>query len=232
MSLHTALSESCDTWFYRLGDLIWSHDPADRGMLIQRWMRKLGLGATPPVDLTGAASGLVPTPSWFLRWNRFPWTEGQTVNLAIGQGAIQVSPLQLAVAYSALVNGGTVVRPHVGGAVVRGSVVQPLRFRPVRHVRLVDTWAIKEGLYEAAHTGTSAAIFSRFPIPVAGKTGTAETLPGQDDHSWYASWAPASHPKIVVVTMVEHGGFGAEAAAPAARDIYAAYFHVKNPSTG
>jgi penicillin-binding protein 2 len=101
----------------------------------------------------------------------------------------------------------------------------------VRRLHLVDTWAIKQGLYDAAHTGTSAAVFGNFPVAVAGKTGTAEAPPG-DDHSWYASYAPFGHPKIVVVTMIEHGGFGAEAAAPAAKEIYEAYFHVKHPPGG
>jgi penicillin-binding protein 2 len=232
MSLPTALSQSCDTWFYRLGDLFWARDPARRGTQIQQWARKLGLGASTGIDLTGDNPGVVPTPDWFRKTQGYPWTEGQTINLAIGQGTLQVSPLQLAVAYSALVNGGTVVRPHVADALVRGSIVQPLRVKPLRRVHLVDTWAIKQGLYDAAHFGTSAAVFSTFPVPVAGKTGTAESGPGRDDHSWYASWAPANHPKIVVVTMIEHGGFGAQAAAPAAKEIYSAYFHVKNPPTG
>ena len=157
----------------------------------------------------------------------FPWTEGQTINLAIGQGALQVSPLQLAVAYATIANGGTVVTPHVAQAVVRGSVAKPLHFRPQRKVKLVDVDAIRQGLYEAAHVGTSAAVFSTYPVPVAGKTGTAESGPGRDDHSWYASWAPAGHPEVVVVCMIEHGGFGAEAAAPCARDVYDAFFHVK-----
>lgn len=230
MSLHTALSESCDTWFYRLGDLFWSRDPARKGTQIQHWARLFGLGRPSGIDLTGDNPGLVPSPKWFLETNKFPWTEGQTVNLSIGQGALQVSPLQLAVAYSALVNGGKIVRPHVAGAIVKGAVVTPLRFKPVRTLHLKDVWAIRQGLYEAAHTGTSASLFADYPIPVAGKTGTAEAGYGRDDHSWYASWAPARHPKIVVVAMVEHGGFGAEAAAPAAKAIYDAYFGVK-PTT-
>jgi penicillin-binding protein 2 len=226
MPLHTALSESCDTWFYRLGDRFWSRDPARKGTQIQQWARLFGLGATPDLDLTGASPGLMPSPSWFLKSQGYPWTEGQTVNLSIGQGAIQVSPLQLAVAYSALVNGGKVVRPHVGAAVVQGAVAKPLHYAPVRRLHLKDVWAIRQGLYEAAHSGTSASIFANFPVSVSGKTGTAEAPPS-DDHSWYASWAPSNHPKIVVVAMIEHGGFGAEAAAPAVRDIYEAYFHVK-----
>jgi penicillin-binding protein 2 len=231
MTLPTALSQSCDTWFYRLGDRIYNTDPSKQGTLIQSWARKFGLGSTPPIDITGAAPGLIPTPSWFLKNMHFPWTEGQTINLAIGQGALQVSPLQLAVAYSTIANGGTVVTPHVAAAIVRNGVAKPLHFRPQRKLKLTDVDAIRQGLYEAAHTGTSAAVFSTYPVPVAGKTGTAEAPPG-DDHSWYASWAPAGHPEVVVVCMVEHGGFGAEAAAPCARDIYNAFFHLKaTPAT-
>jgi penicillin-binding protein 2 len=231
MTLPTAISQSCDTWFYRLGDLIWNHAPSDQGRLIQQWARKFGLGSSTGVDLTGINSGLVPGPGKaFLKANGFPWTEGQTINLSIGQGELLVSPLQLAVAYSAIVNGGTVVTPHVGKAILRGGFAKPLHYKPVRKLHLVDTWAIKQGLYEAAHQGTSAAIFGNFPISVSGKTGTAETGAGRDDHSWYASYAPSNHPKIVVITMIEHGGFGAEAAAPAAKEIYEAYFHLK-PTT-
>ena len=110
---------------------------------------------------------------------------------------------------------------------IRDGVRHVLRFKPVRKVHLSPyTWAIKEGLYEAAHgsTGTSAQVFSTFPIPVAGKTGTAEPDPVS---SWYASWAPYNHPKLVVVVNIEHGGYGAQAAAPTAKKIYQAYFHLK-----
>jgi penicillin-binding protein 2 len=231
MTLPTALSQSCDTWFYRLGDRFWWRNPAARGIQIQEWAHKLGLGASTGIDLTGDNAGSVLTPHQYEKTWHYPWTEGQTVNLSIGQGTLQVSPLQLAVAYSALVNGGRVLRPHVADAIVRGSIVRRVHYKAVRKLHLVDAWAIKQGLYDAAHFGTSASVFSTFPIPVAGKTGTAEAPPG-DDHSWYASFAPAGHPKIVVVTMIEHGGFGAEAAAPAAKEIYEAYFHVKNHPGG
>jgi penicillin-binding protein 2 len=226
MTLPTALSESCDTWFYRLGDEFFAH--SSQG--IQQWAHKLGLGHPTGFDVPGEAHGTVPTPAWLRQTYNQPWYEGQTINLSIGQGYLQVTPLQLAVAYSAIANGGTVVRPHVANAILRGDSVQKLKFPPVRRVRLKDVWAIRQGLYEAAHsaTGTSAAIFGNFPVPVAGKTGTAESGPGRSDHSWYASWAPASHPKLVVVVLVAHGGFGAEAAAPAARDIYQSYFKLKN----
>jgi penicillin-binding protein 2 len=230
MTLPTALEQSCDTWFYRLGARIWETDPSRKATLIQSWARKLGLGKRPPIDLTGAASGYLPMPgSYFERLAGTPYTEGQAVNLAIGQGALQVSPLQLAVAYSALINGGKVVQPHVGEAVIQNGVRHAIPFPPVRRLKLSPyTSAIRQGLYEAANnpSGTSASVFSGFQPAIAGKTGTAETCgPSCPDHSWYASWAPADHPKLVVVVMVEKGGFGAEAAAPAAKKIYEAYFH-------
>ena len=235
MTLPTALEQSCDTWFYRLGARIWAADPARKATLIQSWARKLGLGTRPPIDLTGAAAGYLPMPgSYFERLAGTPYTEGQAVNLAIGQGALEVSPLQLAVAYSALINGGKVVRPHVGEAVIRNGVRHVLHFKPVRKVHLSPyTSAIRQGLYEAANDagGTSASVFSGFNPPIAGKTGTAETCGVScPDHSWYASWAPYDHPKLVVVVMIEKGGFGAEAAAPAAKRIYQAFFHPKSGS--
>jgi penicillin-binding protein 2 len=234
MDLPTALAQSCDTWFYRLGDRIWAADPAKKATLIQHWARLLGLGTTPPIDLTGASPGYLPMPNaHFEQLTGTPYYEGQAINLAIGQGALQVSPLQLAVAYSALVNGGTVVRPHVGEAIIRDGVKHALPFKPVRRLKLTDAWAIKQGLYEAANTsqGTSFAVFNGFNPTVAGKTGTAEAPP-LDDHSWYASWAPYDHPKLLVVVQIEHGGFGADAAAPAAKEIYTAarslgYFRAK-----
>jgi penicillin-binding protein 2 len=227
MTLPTAMGESCDTWFYRLGDRIYNSNPSTQGVLIQQWARKLGLGTPTGIDLIGESSGLLPTPAWLKATQHQVWTEGQTINLAIGQGMLQASPLQMAVVYSTLANGGTVVTPHVARAVIKGGHATLLHFKPARHVKLTDVWAIRQGLYDAAHSpaGTSAAIFANFPVPVAGKTGTAEAPPF-DDHSWYASYAPYSHPRLVVVVMIEHGGFGAEAAAPAAREIYQAYFHV------
>ncbi|MDQ3876462.1 MAG: penicillin-binding transpeptidase domain-containing protein, partial [Actinomycetota bacterium] len=231
LTLRSALSTSCDTWFYRLGVMFDARRVRSGNLDMQRWARLLGLGTATGVDLPGEATGVIPTPGWLRRTFTIPWQRvwftGYSVNLSIGQGQLAVTPLQLAVAYAALANGGTVVRPHVGGRILSssGDVVRRLRFPPRRHVRLPSLWAIHQGLYDAAHTGTSAAIFGDFPIPVAGKTGTAETGTGSD-HSWYASWAPAGNPRVVVVVLIEHGGFGAEAAAPAAREIYEAYFRL------
>jgi penicillin-binding protein 2 len=215
LTLPQALEISCDTWFYRLGVGFYArHDQA-----LERWAKRLGIGRPTGIDLPGEASGQIPRAIY----------EGDSVNLSIGQGALLVTPLQLAVAYSALANGGIVVRPHVASAILspKGRILRRLRFPPQAHLRLSGLQAIHDGLYLAANGagGTSAAIFGGFPVTIAGKTGTAQA-PWGSDHSWYASWAPANHPRVVVVVLIEHGGFGAEAAAPAAREIYSAFFHL------
>jgi penicillin-binding protein 2 len=234
MSLPTALAESCDTWFYRLGDRFYMQGGA-RAQGIQRWANLFGLGHPTGIDLPGEVGGNVPTPKWLKDTYGETWYEGQTINLSIGQGYLQATPLQMAVAYAALANGGTVVRPHIADAVVRGETVTPLPHQPVRKLKLKGLSAIREGLYLATHApaGTSSSLFAKFPVPVAGKTGTAEAGAGRSDHSWYASWAPARNPKVVVVVLIAHGGFGAQAAGPAAREIYKAFFRLKtSPATG
>jgi penicillin-binding protein 2 len=234
LDLREALAISCDTWFYRLGTMFYARQAATGALDMQRWAHLLGLGHRTGIDIPGEYGGVVPTPAWLRRTFRDPlqriWYEGYSVNLSIGQGYLAVTPLQLAVAYSALANGGIVVRPHVARAPLTpsGFPGRPFRFRPARRLHLADVDTIRAGLYDAAHAanGTSSAIFGSFPVAVAGKTGTAE-VPGGSDHSWYASWAPAWRPQVVVVVLIEHGGFGAEAAAPAAREIYSAFFHIK-----
>jgi penicillin-binding protein 2 len=164
-----------------------------------------------------------------------PWSIGDNVNLAVGQGDVQATPLQLAVAYSAIANGGTIVRPHVGLAITApdGTVLQKIQPPPTRHINIDPTYlsAIRQGLHDAAQTagGTSFDVFGNFPEQVYGKTGTAQYT-GQSDYSWYTCFVPASatNPKpIEVVVWVEQGGFGAVAAAPVARQILSQWFFGK-----
>ncbi len=231
LTLRDALKISCDSWFYQLGEQFYFRQ--QRGSLdMQRWARKLGMGRQTGLDLTGEAPGIVPTPGWLKRQfgRDATWYEGQSVNLSIGQGYLTATPLQLAVAYAALANGGWVVRPHVAQGIYDLSGRVQKRFRwPARHVRLLGLDAIRSGLYAAANLpgGTSASVFSDFPVRIAGKTGTAEAGRGREDHSWYASWAPYRHPRYVVVLLIEPGGSGAEAPAPGVRSLYQALFRVR-----
>ncbi len=159
------------------------------------------------------------------------WTVGDNINMAVGQGDVQVTPLQLAIAYAALANGGTIVRPHFGVDIESsdGTVWQKLVPPPSRHIDINPIYleTVRAGLRAAASQpgGTSDDVFGNFPEQVYGKTGTAQ-YNGQQDYAWYACFVPdfATGKPIVVVVTVEQGGFGDTAAAPVAREILSQWF--------
>ncbi len=232
------------------------------GGALQQWARAFGIGRPTGIDLGGEVAGNLPTPSWRNRVNSLeaecdtatgpfkgkpkhapggcgiadgtnrPWSIGDNVNLAVGQGDVQVTPLQLATAYSAIANGGTVVRPHLGLDVQEpdGTILQRIDPPPSRHLNInpiyLDT--IRQGLHEAAQSpgGTSDDVMGNFPQQVYGKTGTAQ-YNGQQDYSWYVCFVPstATSRPIEVVVWVEQGGFGAAAAAPVARQLLSQWFY-------
>ncbi|MET0559975.1 MAG: penicillin-binding protein 2 [Solirubrobacterales bacterium] len=228
VDLVSALRVSSDVYFYLLGLKMWDTNK------LQHWAHELGIGRTSGIDIP-SVEGLLPSKSW--RNNLYkhgeterPWSAGDNVQLATGQGDLQANPLQMAVAYSTLANGGTVVTPHLALGVedAAGRVLREFEPKPQRHVRIDpgSREVILEGLHEAAQApgGTSYPVFSSFPIEVAGKTGTAERV-GHANQSWYIVLAPFPNPRIVTAVTIEEGGFGAESAAPAAKTILEAYFH-------
>jgi penicillin-binding protein 2 len=229
VELVNALRVSSDVFFYELGLKMWN-----TGQL-QRWAHALGIGRPSGIDLPEQEEGLVPSKPWREKLYRAgeaesPWVPGNNVQLATGQGDLQTNPLQMAIAYATVANGGTVVTPHVGKEIEdpAGRVLKEFGPKPQRHVHIDPAFraSILEGLHEAAQSagGTSDGVFGGFPIPVAGKTGTAERE-GQADQSWYVILAPYPNPRIVTAVTIEEGGFGAESAAPAALEILEAYFH-------
>src|SRR3954467_1396834 len=236
LSLRKALQVSSDVFFYQLGAQM---NGKGDGHLIQRWASRLGLGHKTGIDLPAETAGLIPSPEWRNRLFKKhltdrPWSVGDNVNLAVGQGDVQVDPLQLATAYAAIANGGYVVKQHLGERVedATGRVIQEFRTPPRKHLS-IDAGirqAILEGLRMAAGSpgGTSYNVFKGFPIPVAGKTGTAQKGAGRADQSWYVGLAPYPNPKYVVVATFESGGFGADTAAPAVRKIMATLFNVRD----
>jgi penicillin-binding protein 2 len=254
LTLPRALQVSSDVFFYQLGAAA-----NERGPIIQDWARKLGFGAPTGIDLPGEFGGLVPDRKWrdseFAKYRKCAkenkvaigstqalyacggvergWSGGDNVNLAVGQGDLQATPLQLAVAYAAIANGGKVVTPHLGQEIEDGAgrQLEEIRKPPQRKVTMdpTDLDAIRSGLRAAAGEpgGTSADVFKGFPYAVYGKTGTAERYPNADQ-SWYACFVEDPVKPIVVVVTVEEGGFGAEAAAPAARLILSKWFGVRD----
>jgi penicillin-binding protein 2 len=234
LAMSKALQVSSDVFFYRLGQ---EANGAGDGLAIQRWAERLGLGQETGIDLPGELEGLIPTPEWRNELFRKdltdrPWSVGDNINLSVGQGDLQANPLQMAVAYATVANGGTVVTPHLGQRIEdpNGRALQEFESSSRRKLGIdpANRQVILEGLHAAANSpgGTSADVFKDFPVEVAGKTGTAERA-GYEDQSWYIALAPYPNPRYVVAVTAEEGGFGAETAAPAARRILAALFDIK-----
>ncbi|HYP55548.1 MAG TPA: penicillin-binding protein 2 [Solirubrobacterales bacterium] len=230
IAMERALEVSSDVYYYTLGDRMYP------GNALQKWARRIAIGHETGIDLPGEQPGLLPSRSWHEELRREgltvedrPWSAGDNVNLSVGPGGLQADPLQMAVAYAAIANGGTVPRPHVGLRVEdpQGRVLREIDPPPARHVPIDPEWrqTILDGLHAAAQgpNGTSTGVFGGFPVPVAGKTGTAERPP-YGDQSWYVVLAPYPDPEIVVAVTFEEGGFGADTAAPAALQILSEHF--------
>lgn len=232
VALRKALQVSSDVYYYILG-----RDDDGRHN-IQKWARRLGLGHATGIDLPAESDGLVPNPKWRNKLFKDkltdrPWSVGDNVNLSVGQGDLQANPLQVAVAYATVANGGRVVKPHLAQRTedADGAAVQEFNTPARQRVKIKpeNRAAILDGLNQAARKpgGTSYGVFANFPIDIAGKTGTAEKGGGRADQSWYAALAPYPNPRYVVVTTFEAGGFGAETAAPAACKILTVLLNVK-----
>lgn len=237
LNLEQAITQSCDVYFYNVGYAIFRA----KGTPLADWARRMGLGHLTGIDIAGEYAGLVPTPAWREKhytkaWDKI-WRPGDSITMAIGQSDLQVTPMQMAVAYAAIANGGYVVTPHVGYEIkdATGRVVQKLRWPTRRNLEIPssDLAAVQEGLRLAASSpvGTSSAVFADYPVPIYGKTGTAE-WPPKDDVAWYCSYGKAGGHTYVVVVEIEQGGHGGSVAAPAAREIYDALFNVKSSSAG
>lgn len=229
VDLRRSLEVSSDVYYYLLGQQL------NAGDKLQHWSHQFGIGRPTGIDLPGEAEGLLPSPEW--RNELYAegqtdrgWVVGDNIQLAIGQGDLQADPLQMAVAYAALGNGGNVVKPHLLYQVedAAGRVLSEAEPEIERTIDIKPEMrdAIMEGLHDAAQApgGTSYKVFGGFPVKIAGKTGTAERPP-HGDQAWYVALAPYPNPEIAVATTVEQGGFGADTAAPLALAILSSYFH-------
>ncbi len=244
MTLPTALAASCDTYFYQLGYEFYKL-PSQYGSPLQKWASAFGFGKQTGLDVGGEQAGLLPTPQWRRETytkERYPetweidqlWKSGDSVQLAIGQKDLLVTPLQMARFYALIANGGKLVSPHLVSRVEqpgnRGAVKQVFAPspRPV-NVHPAELRAVQQGLYHATQTsyGTSYGTFSSFPVEIAGKTGTAEkAVDGvMFDQAWWCGYGPTEPtPELVVCVVIENGGHGGTAAAPAALKVFESYF--------
>jgi penicillin-binding protein 2 len=256
IDLPTALAISCDTYFYALGNKFYEL-PASYGHPLQAWASSFGFGRRTGIDVGPEAGGLLPTPEWRQRtftaksdpccWRLDSlWKPGDSIQLAIGQKDLLVTPLQMARFYALIANGGKLVTPHlllsVDQSITGGAAPHPAA--PAAQQINIDPGAldvVRQGLLKATHDplGTSSAVFGGFPVPIAGKTGTAEKAidPGDGiarlfNQSWWCGYGPVGDPKLVVCALIENGGHGGTAAAPTALKVFEQYFHQRAPSIG
>jgi penicillin-binding protein 2 len=242
LSLHRAIVESCDIYFYQLG-LKLGPD------LIARYATEFGLGKATGISLPHEKPGIVPSSSWKKKRLGVPWYSGETLSFAVGQGYLNATPLQLLVLISAVANGGRIIQPQVVER-VEDIYENKLREYPPVEMRRVDVSErtlriIQEALRGAVNdphgTGSACALKE---VKVAGKTGTAQVIAMPEDfkrgemnriplkfrdHAWFVAYAPFEDPKISVAVLVEHGGFGATAAAPMAKKVIEQYLNL-NPT--
>jgi penicillin-binding protein 2 len=260
MTLPTALARSCDTYFYQVGYRFYGM-PSDRGPRLQAWASRFGFGQKTGIDLGAERSGLLPTPDWRKKtytkktdptqWRIDSlWKPGDSIQLAIGQKDLLVTPMQMARFYAMIANGGKLVTPHLLLDVEQPSSnhspgrVVPTTPPPAPQPTNVDAQAlavVREGLFQATHAtlGTSTSIFGSFPVSISGKTGTAEKSidPGDGiarifNQSWWCGYGPSDSPDLVVCALIENGGHGGDAAAPAALKVFESFFGKQATQTG
>jgi len=249
IDLFNGIIQSCDTVFYEIGYNFYTRQVKKEGRPLWEYSRDFQLGKRTGIDLVSEMDGRVPTPEWKREFNKKTpaygvWYPGDTVNMAIGQGDLLTTPLQMAYLYAGIANGGKFIRPHLmkyledeDGRVLKRATVETadeLQVDPkvIEFVSQALTGVVKG-------KGTAAATFNGFPvdrIPVAGKTGTSEIV-GKQPTAWFICYAPAPDPQYVVAVAIEQGGHGGESAAPVARRILEGLFNVKTegeiqPSAG
>jgi len=232
VSLRKALRESCDVYFYRLGEQL----GVDR---IAIYAKKFGFGEPLGIGLENEKAGLIPTKAWKEKRYGKKWLSGETLSVAIGQGYVLTTPLQLAAMTAEVANEGTVYAPHLVKKVVspEGKVLREFHPEVVRRVVLKGrSWkAVKKGLFAVVNEpGGTGAVARLYEVNVAGKTGTSQVVKLRDrrggipyqyrDHALFVAFAPYEKPEIAVAVVVEHGEHGGSAAASVASRILRTYF--------
>ncbi|MDH4139019.1 MAG: penicillin-binding protein 2 [Coriobacteriia bacterium] len=226
ITFHSGIVESCDTVFYEIGYEFYKQGDEK----LQKFARQFGFGSPLGIDLPGEVDGRVPDAAWKAEFNKnYPeyqqWLPGDTVNIAIGQGDLLATPLQMAAAYAGIANDGKIMRPHVLKEVRDESGQAVLEYEEdvaaEPDVTTQSLAVMRRGLRDVTEEGTAEGAFADFGAAVAGKTGTAQVT-GKDDYAWFVGFAPIEDPRYAVAIVIEQGGHGGSIAAPAAREILAA----------
>jgi len=241
VGIHKAITESCDVYFYKVGELL--------GVDRLAWYAKAcGLGSPTGINLDKEAKGLIPTAAWKKRRTGVPWQEGETLSVAIGQGFNLATPLQMLGMTAAIANGGTRYKPIIleavktpDGRILHQNEPQVIGKLPVSRTTLE---IVKKGLWAVVNSDQGTARGSRLEdIEISGKTGTSQVIGRKEDdtrpeeerpahlraHAWFVAYAPSENPLIAVAVLIEHGEHGSSAAAPVARELIKTY--LRNPQS-
>ena len=225
VDLHKGIVASCDVYFYNVGKIL----GIDR---IDQYALGLGLGHRTGIDLPGEEPGLIPSEDWVQRVYHHKWYPGSTISVSIGQGAVMVTPIQLARMIAAVANGGNLIAPHL----LKGATGLKTASFPISD----DTvQTVTDGMWGVVNEpdGTTSGLVKLQNIDFSGKTGTAQTESFElqnklgkklKENGWFVGYAPRRNPEIVVAALVQAGGWGSTSAAPIVRDVVKAYYDKKN----
>lgn len=229
VNVHRGIVESCDVFFYNIGLRL----GVDR---IHSFGTSVGLGKLSGIDLPNEARGLLPSSEWKKKTYGAPWYEGETVSVAIGQGAVWLTPVQLAQLSSFVANEGITFKPQIVNKIVgpdgkTQKIFEPVVTADIKMKKQVFK-IVKEGMQGVVNEKSGTAYGSRIEnVHMSGKTGTAQTTPvqGKDlgDHAWFIAFAPSEDPAVAISVLVEYGGHGSSQAAPVAKAISESLFVVK-----
>ena len=222
-----ALAASSDGYFYQMAWRL-GHER------LRKWALLFGLSKKTGIDLPGESEGNWPTNAWSMKVFGVPMEPSDVCFLGIGQGAMQATPLQIANVASAVINGGTLYRPHVVDAIRNpaGKIVKSFEHQIIRQIPATEEAlaSVRDGMGRVTQPGGTAAGLGITGLPFSGKTGTAETGNGRGANTtWFVAWAPSAHAKLAMAVFVDRsGGYGASIAAPIAREILVKYFKMKD----
>ena len=226
LNFHKALAASDNVYFYEMGNRVGID-------ALKKYAALFGFGKTTGIDLFGETEGIIASPEYKMKVFDEDWYLGDTFNAAIGQGFNLATPIQLAVMLSAVANNGDIYKPHLVDKIVNddGSVVKEIKPEKIGRLPVsAETLELLQSALKAvAQEGGTAAQMANLSVPVAGKTGTAENPHGKD-HGLFVGYAPADNPNLVVVAVIDQGGFGSVSAAPIVQRIFEYIFPPKQPA--
>ena len=226
LNFHKALAASDNVYFYEMGNRVGID-------ALKKYAALFGFGKTTGIDLFGETEGIIASPEYKMKVFDEDWYLGDTFNAAIGQGFNLATPIQLAVMLSAVAKNGDIYRPHLVDKIVNddGSVIKEIKPEKIGRLPVsAETLELLQSALKAvAQEGGTAAQMANLSVPVAGKTGTAENPHGKD-HGLFVGYAPADNPNLVVVAVIDQGGFGSVSAAPIVQRIFEYIFPPKQPA--